>query len=242
VTAFSINSLANAVQKQGRNEEAAALLRRTLEIRRQRLTPEHPSVLVAMSNLSVALASMNRLEEAEPLLRESMEAQVRVLGELHPKTLSAMGNLAYVLEDQGKLDEAEALFRRVVENRRGAKMLADSEAWPQMNNLAMLLMKRGRAAEAEPIFAEILALSEGRLPPGHYFDAIIRNNYGECLAELGRYEDAERELLASQATLTEFFKPGHTRVVKGLQRLGAMYRAWGKSDLAAEFEAAMAKK
>ncbi len=235
VTAFSINSLANAVQKQGRNEEAAELLSRTLAIRRKRLPPEHPSVLVAMSNLSVALASMNRLDEAEPLLRESMEAQIRVLGEAHPKTLSAMGNLAYVLEDQGKLDEAEALYRRVVENRRGARSLADTEAWPQMNNLAMLLMKRGKVTEAEPVFAEILSLSEGRLPPGHYFDAIIRNNYGECLARLERFVEAEKHLLASQTTLTEFFKEGHPRVKKGMERLATLYTAWGKPDRAAEF-------
>ncbi|MBS0195865.1 MAG: serine/threonine protein kinase [Planctomycetes bacterium] len=235
VTAYSLNNLANAVQKQGRNEEAADLLRRALEIRRARLPRDHPSTLVTMQNLAVALAGMGNLEEAAPLLRESMESQIRTLGESHPKTLMAMGNLAYVLEDQDKLDDAEALFRRVVDIRRQSN-IKDVEAWPQMNNLAMLLMKRGKLEEAQGLFSEILSLCDSGLPKGHYACAIFRNNYGECLTKLAKYPQAEEALLASHESLVAFFKEGNPRVTKSAGRLAALYRAWGKPELASRYE------
>jgi tetratricopeptide (TPR) repeat protein len=241
VTAFTLNNLANALQKSGKNDEAIEMLTRVVEIRRERLNADHPSLLVSMNNLAVALTTGGRLAEAEPLLRESMQSQMRMLGEQHPKTMLAMGNLAFVLEDQNKLDEAEQLFRRVVELRRSVS-LEDPEAWPQMNNLAMLLVKQGKLEEAAALYAELVAICQQHAPPGYAAGAIFRNNYGECLSKLKRFEQAEELLKASQDDLVRIFKDGHPRVQRGAQRLAAMYRAWGKEDAALEWEARIAKR
>lgn len=218
VTAFTLNNLANALQKNDQNDEAIAMLSRVVEIRRKRLPPDHPSLLVSMSNLAVTLTTAGRLAEAEPLLRASVESQIRVHGEKHPKTMVAMGNLAFVLEDLKRLDEAEFYFRRVVDLRREVN-LNDPNAWPELNNLAMLLTKQGKLEEAAALYKEAVTLATANAPANYLPTAIFRNNYGECLTKLGRYEEAQVELTQSMATLEAALKPGHPRLAKAKARL-----------------------
>lgn len=227
VTAFSLNNIANVVQRQGRNQEAADLLQRALDIRRKRLDPQHPSILVSMTNLAVALVGLGRLNEAEKLLHEGVEMQVARLGEEHPKTMSAMGNLAYVLEEQNKLEEAERLHERVVALRRKTGLL-DQESWGNLNNYAMLLQRVGKPGQAEKLYRELLPLCEAKLPADHYVVAIFRNNFGDCLTDAQKFEEAEAALRASHVVLERFFKAEHPRTKKSAARLQRLYSAWGR--------------
>ena len=111
-----------------------------------------------------------------------------------------------------------------------------------MNNLAMLLVKRDKLEEAGQIYAELVALCDQHAPANYTACAIFRNNYGECLTKLGRFEEAEGSLKSSQVQLTAVFKEGHPRVQRGAQRLANLYRAWGKETAAAEWEARLAKR
>lgn len=231
---YSLNNLANIAQKLGRDEEAAELLRRALEIRRSRLAPDHPGIQVSMSNLAVALVGLKRLDEAERLLIDSLRLQTARLGEDHPKAMATMGNLAFVQEDLGKLADAEQTYRRLIELRRRSR-LTDQTAWGDVNNYAMLLRRVGRASEATALYREILPLCEAGLPEGHYITAIFRNNYGDCLTDLGSYAEAERALLDSQRVMERFFKPPHPRIDNGRARLARLYTAWGRPEQAAEW-------
>jgi tetratricopeptide (TPR) repeat protein len=223
VAAYTINNLANALQKNGDNDEAIEMLQRVVKIRRVHLPPDHPSLLVSMANLAVALTTGGRLEEAEPLLRESLAQQERKLGEKHPKTLIAMGNLAYVLEDRGNLDDAEALFRRVVELRRQSG-LTDPESWPQLNNLAMLLVKRNKIDEAAKVYEELLTASDTENARASLSRAIFRNNFGECLTVQGNYARARTELTESHALLLSKLGEEHVRVKRSLDRMNQLER------------------
>jgi len=55
----------------------------------------------------------------------------------------------------------------------------------------------------------------------HPYVAIFRNNYGECLTKLGRYDEALKELRESQEGLVAAFGPEHDRVKKSLARIAA---------------------
>jgi len=223
VTAFTLNNLANALQKNEQNDEAIAMLFRVVEIRRKRLPPDHPSLLVSMSNLAVTLTTAGRHAEAEPLLRASVDSQIRVHGDKHPKTMVAMGNLAFVLEDLNRLDEAEVYFRRVVDLRREVS-LTDPNGWPELNKLAMLLTKQGKLEEAASLYKEVVTLATANGPANYLPTAIFRNNYGECLAKLGRYEEANIELGESMLVLQAALKPGHPRIAKAQSRLDELQK------------------
>lgn len=233
---FAKNNLATVLQKLGRNDEAAELFRQTLEARTRVLGPDHQSTITTRMNLAVCLAASGKHAQAEQQFRQCLEAYKQKLGEDHPKTLVAYGNLAYVLEDLNQMDEAEQIYRRVVELRRAAgKGGQDSETWASINNLASLLAGRGKLDEALGLYEELLSLCAASLPEGHYAVAIYRNNYGDCLMKMKKYEAAEDALLRSHAAMEKFFGAAHPRTAKAVGRLVTLYTEWGKPEKAAEW-------
>jgi Flp pilus assembly protein TadD len=153
-TAGNLLQSAGAAFRQGRREEAIALLRRALAQR------EDPAVL---SDLAVVLAQSGRTEEAETAVRRALE-----LRESYPE---AHGNLALLLCAQGRAAEAESAFRRALQLR---------EDYPEAhNNLGALLARQGRAAEAETAYRRALGLRPG-YPEAHNNLGVLLSRAGRA--------------------------------------------------------------
>ncbi len=223
-TLVSLNILAGVIQKRGRDAEAATMLRTVVEARRRVLGDEHFSTLLAMGNLGAALIRLGELDEAERLTRTALAGYEQRFGDTNTRTLVLKGNLAYLLEDRGNIDEAATLYRETIDARRNAEGGLDPETWAPMNNLAMLLMDNGRAGEAKPLFEELLGMCERTLPPGHYYTALFRNNFAQCLIELGDYEGAQSALERSHPIFVRVFGEGHERVLKSQGRIDRLKR------------------
>ena len=223
-TLVARSMLAGVVQKMGNDAEAAEQLRLVLEGRRRVLGDEHPGTLTSMGNLAVALIRLGELDEAERLTRAALAGYRETLGPEHAKSLVMMGNLAYLLEDRGRIDEAAAMYREVIALRESVSGGRDPETWSIYNNLGMLLMTQGQPEEAEQLFDRLLELCREQLPDDHVYTALFRNNYGACLTELGRYDQARRELEESHAVLVGVFGEGHERVTKSEGRLADLTR------------------
>jgi tetratricopeptide (TPR) repeat protein len=219
LTLVALNNLAGSVQKLGRQEEAIAMMRQVLQRRMRVLGDEHFSTVLSMGNLGAALIEYGALGEAEPLTRAALDGYRARFGESHSNTLVLKGNLAYLLEDLGQIDEAAALYRETIDARRDAQGGLLPETWAPLNNLAMLLVKNGRAAEAKPMFAELLGMCEAMLPVNHYYTAIFRNNFAECLIELGELNAASDAIERSQPVLEAVFGGEHERVQRSRERM-----------------------
>jgi serine/threonine protein kinase/Tfp pilus assembly protein PilF len=227
-TAYTMNNLAACLQRLGKNDEAVELLTKALEIRRSVLGPEHPSTIVTMTNLAGVKLGLGKLEEAEPLIVESVERSTRHLGETDARTMIAMNNLAYLQEELDRLEEAEAAYRRILEIKSRSANARDPETWGTMNNLAMLLQRQGDLDGADAMFREVMEVSKPLADSVPHLVAIFRNNHGECLTLMGRFDEAEKELTESLSVLEAKFGPGHARVAKGKARLDALHRAQRK--------------
>jgi len=217
-TLVALDSLAGIMQQQGREREAAAMQRRAVEARSRVLGEGHISTLVSKGNLGATLIRLGELEEAERLTRAAFEGHRERFGESHARTLILMGNLAYLLEDLGQVGDAAAMYRRSIELRRGTEGTVNPETWSTINNLAMLLMNSGAPDEARPLFEEVLGYCDAHLPAGHYFTALFRNNYAECLIRLGELELARLALDASHPVIETTFGREHDRTRKSLGR------------------------
>ncbi len=219
LTLVAMNNLAGSVQKLGREAEAIAMMREVLERRTRVLGEEHFSTVLSMGNLGAALIAQGELAEAEPLTRAALGGYRERFGDTHSNTLVLKGNLAYLLEDLGHIDEAAALYEETINARRDAQGGLLPETWAPLNNLAMLLVNNGRAAEAQPMFAELLGMCEALLPADHYYTAIFRNNFAQCLIELGELDAAEDAIRRSQPVLEAVFGADHERVGRSKARM-----------------------
>jgi tetratricopeptide (TPR) repeat protein len=175
--------------QQGQHAEAAALVRRAVNLRpedaalqlnlgnalkalgqiddaieqfRNALTLA-PSFPMAHYNLGNAYASLGRHEDAADAFERSLRLQ--------PDDASSHNNLGNALHALGRHTEAVASFRRALELRPGHA--------GALNNMGMALNALGRADEAIPCFQAALA-AEPRFVAAHFnlantFDAIGRH-------------------------------------------------------------------
>jgi len=236
-TLYALNSFAAVNERLGKLDEAAVMMRRVIEARTRIMGPDHPTTITSLGNLAVLLTNQKKVAEAEPLARRALEAWTATLGESHPKTMTGMGNVAYICEELGKLDEAEAMYRRAIAARLRASAGKDPESWSPMNNLAMLLQTRGNLPAAEAQFRDLMALVDANLPADHFLGAIYRNNFGACLSDTGKLDEAETALKPSYDVILARFGPDHPRGKRAAERLATLYDRRGDPAAAARVRA-----
>jgi tetratricopeptide (TPR) repeat protein len=112
----------------------------------------------------------------------------RRIAEVDPGNAAAFDWLGGRAREAGDLDAAEALFRR--------SLAADASSPLGARNLAVLLhLRRGNAALALPYYEQALQAFR-RLEPRYHDEHLgARINYGVCLDQVGRYDDALRTFL-----------------------------------------------
>lgn len=229
-TIFTVGALASMLFKAERLTDAVPLFEHALRVQTDVLGPGHESTMTTRSNLAACLIAAGDSERAEPLISESVRTLSEGLGPTHPKTLTARSNHAFLLEDLGRDDDAEAVYRELLDDFGG---LGPVQAWTPTNNLAMLLQRTGRPEEAIEFYDKLIDRVSMVLPATHRYRAIFENNRGDCLTDLGRFDEAERVLTESRANLIAAFGDEHERVGRAndrLARLEAARRAAGSAD------------
>ena len=97
-----------------------------------------------------------------------------------------------------------------------------------LRGLAVIIDRSGRSAEAEPLFIEAVAGARLHLPPGHWYTGVFLSQYGRCLTNLGRFEEAEGALLEAWGIIEPVLDPEHSQRVEAVQNLVMLYQRWDR--------------
>src|SRR5262249_13649374 len=102
-------------------------------------------------------------------------------------------------------------------------------------NLAQVLAARGEFAGALPLLREYLEIRGKTLPPGGRDAAYFRAQckLGECLTELGRFDEAEQPLLESLDGLQGLPEISVEQKQRFANCLVHLYKSWNKPEQAA---------
>jgi serine/threonine protein kinase/tetratricopeptide (TPR) repeat protein len=236
-TLANLNNLAGLYSDQGRYDEAGRMLSEALEIQRRTLGDEHSDTLTSLVNLGVLRARQGRLVEAEPLLTEAVETRRRVLGDEHPDTLYTMSILAATLSNFGKYDAAEVLLRETYGVERRVLGLENIDTLYALGSLAHALCEQNKFAEAETHFVTFDDAAPKALPDDSPITLTFRARHGNCLARMGKYEQAEPLLLDTLSKLRASLGEDHPRVRDVITNVIALYDSWGKPEEAAKYRA-----
>ncbi|MGD8451971.1 MAG: serine/threonine-protein kinase [Phycisphaerae bacterium] len=231
-----MNNLGQLLKQRGRPAEAEPLLRDSLALLRKSVGEDSQVTLTCASNLAGTLSAQGRFAEAEPLLRHVLAVRRSALGE-HPTVYAAVSNLAMLLRDKGDLVEAERLAQEALTGFRQIVGPENRQTFVAWNNLASLMVERGRAAEAADEYTGLLEVAARVLPPEHYMVRVFRSGYGECLTALQRYEEAEALLLPVYEGLSTDVGARHQHTQRTVERIVALYEAWGRPEQAATWRA-----
>ena len=241
-TATALNLLSNIVQEQGKLADAEPLLREALEIDRAYYGDEHQRAARDLSNLGILLRKLGNLDAAEDCQRRVLAIQRRANPDNLVVIAGALGNLANTLVDKGQRAAAAELFREslaLYEQSFGARhpWVADS-----CLNLANCLVIDGAQNPDAQAFAQRAAeIGEQTLPAGHPRTAMYHAMNGQCLLGLGRWGEAEAEMLKGYEGLEAAFGSGDPRTQEAISGLCELYRQWGDSEKAARFGALLSE-
>lgn len=205
------------------------LYREALDIRRQALGSAHAQTISTLSALAGFVKRAGRAADAVPLYRELLLARRAVSGEDDPDVIECGLKLAALLRETGELDEAEALYRDALASQRRLPGEQRQAIALTLNSLAKLLILRGEPAEADALLAEAAGLlrEAGAAP---WMTAAVESTRGECLAQLGRYAEAEALLTAAHAVLDRERGAGDDLTRGAVGRLVELYERWGRPE------------
>jgi tetratricopeptide (TPR) repeat protein/predicted Ser/Thr protein kinase len=233
-TLASANNYGALLIRLGRMADAEAVFRRNLEIQERTIGPTHAHTLGTMSNLAHVLSNLKQYEEAERLYREAVARRATIESTPSPDAIRTMHGLGQVLAEQKKCDEAMPLVEQTLAAAVAMHGEEHAVTYTVRANYARTLRDCGRPADAIPEFEKLIASVSGAAGENDPRLASYRVGIALCHVRLGRYEEAEPELLAHyqravEAGGTEGAKPAAARLVE-------LYTAWGKAEEAKKYE------
>jgi len=103
--------------------------------------------------------------------------------------------------------------------------------------LGQIAMEQEHYADAKPLFRECFGIRQQALPEENPLIAEATSAWGESIAKQGRYDEAEPLLIESCPAVKKRGGDEHKRTVEALERIVDLYQAWGKHELAAQWQA-----
>ncbi|WP_406629428.1 tetratricopeptide repeat protein [Amycolatopsis sp. WGS_07] len=150
-------------------------------------------------------AAVGLLIRAERGAAKAVQYKARELAEQY-RTPEFVEVLAAVLLRAGEPAEAAELYRAVLSAQPAAQQ------WGPAGELARAYLESGQLDAAETLARELV--SADGLPDGHPLKLGFRATLARVARERGRDEEADRELEAVAAGLTEAFGPKHPDVLE----------------------------
>lgn len=169
---------------QARYDDAATLLRRTLEQQRQMFGGQNAAVLMTMRYLASTLRDRGDLDEAERLYRDALRIAQNLYGAAHPQTGFALGVLSILLDRKGNLEESERLIREEL-TIIGRTI---PTYWQEVIRLGAIRLDRGDPVEAERWLRMGLDSLRRMYPAGHPDEADALNRLAYILTARGAPE------------------------------------------------------
>jgi tetratricopeptide (TPR) repeat protein len=165
----------------------------------------------------------------------------RLYGLDDPRTLQSTNFMAWFLYERGRLAEAEPLAVEAVAGYRRILQTPDSGMLVAIDTLASIIRDAGRPAEALELFEEIARSDPQRSKLCVDVGCRVWVRHAECLAMLGRFAEAERELLANRDTQRAAATPDAALLDRVSRALAALYDAWHAAEPGRGYDARAAE-
>ena len=227
-----INNLGIALFRAGERDRAVGLMEALLELRRDRLGPEHADTLATQANLGNMMAVHGDLERALEVQRGVAELHRRTLGDEHPLTLGDRNNVAATLISLGRLEEAEPELRDVYELRSRVLGPFHPMTLRSAVNLAALHAERGDDATAIEIQRDVWQRRQALLGAEHPDTLGAAMNLASSLSNVGRLEEAKAIAVPHQHLRERVLGPQHPDTLTSLEVLADIARQEGDIDTA----------
>jgi tetratricopeptide (TPR) repeat protein len=145
---YAKRNLASIYSRQGRQQEAVALCKESVQDLTVLLGVSHPDTVRAQQSLGAELFNAEHYEEAAGIFEAVLRVKRSVYGDRSPSTLHSMHALAFSYKLLQRGDEAMALLKECVEGRCTVFGASHGDTISSMQLLALLHKDHGRFEDA----------------------------------------------------------------------------------------------
>ena len=237
----TVNSLGLVYQDTDRLAAAESLYTLVLGPFVARWGEANPNALTLMGNLAWTLTQETKNAQAESLSMRTLVLKRKVLGNDNRETMTAVNNLAVLYMRMGKVDAAEPLYLEDLQTSR--RLLGDEhpDVLVSMTNLGRYYCRRQQYARAESLLVRALATSRKVMPPAFFGTGLTELAHGDALVGLGRFREAEPELVEAKKILLPTVGPQDGAIQRADALLAKVYEQTGRAALAAKLRAGRAR-
>ncbi len=175
-------------------EEAAALIRKSVEILEAVSPPGDPTLLRSKRWLGIILFTFNENDEAERLFREAVEESQRHNGEYDSATAHSLRYLGSFLRYRKRFEEAAEAHRAALAIFRSIYGEDHPNSLDELRNL-ILAVRSDKPEAAEPLAREYVERVQRVLPSGDFERGSAHLVLGDVLIKLNRFEEAEPHII-----------------------------------------------
>jgi serine/threonine protein kinase/tetratricopeptide (TPR) repeat protein len=230
-TLATTSNLGSLLYKEGKLSEAEPYFREALEQGRRAMGEDHPDTLIGINLMGRLLLDEGKLDEAERYIREALEKKRRVLGEEHTSTLKSWSSLCKLYQMQKKLADAETCARDVMQKRIRVSGTASPDTLVAIDSLAAIRVAQGAYGEAESLLLPVESATREQDKGGNAgWLASYLIDLGNARVGLGKFQDAEKNLLEARSIMQGLNRPLDKRNAKCITALTALYSAWSKAE------------
>jgi tetratricopeptide (TPR) repeat protein len=230
----TLTALGQLRRQMGDLPEAERLFREVLAFQRRTCGGVTAAVAETLDDLAAVAVARGQFPQAEELYREGLTIRQRLFGEEHKLVACSYHRIASAYQDAGDYARAHEHYQRA---------LGIYERLPnEKPNVLLMLLYLGQLKEVQEDYAAALDLFEDALlqaeeafPAWHYITLWCHKEYGDCLAQAGRKEEAVEHLLTCLVGYRKLSGDDHV-AARGLREsLADLYEDLGKPVLAAEY-------
>ncbi len=191
---------ADRLYREGKHDEAIALVNRTMAMSEQHLGPSHAAVAVGHYSLARVYRAQGKYAQAILELKRSVAVYEKAWGPDHRRIAKVLDPLAELSVEAGRYDEALNFYERALQIREKAYGPLQRSVADTLDRLAALHASQGRLSEAERYYKRSVKVSGafGEVP-----DLAALTGLAALYRDLGRYEEAESLLELVAKTLDE---------------------------------------
>jgi len=232
---MALQDLAFVLRGKGDTDSAQALYERAISGLEAHGDSGAAYLSAALNNLAYLHRTRGETAEAEALYREAVDVEEE-WGTV-PNLLLLMNNLAAVMDEEGKANEAGQVLQEAIR--------VSEEHWPNghwrvgsaYGAKGAFYMLRDNPGEAEPYLRRALEIARETLTDDNARTVYARMQHGVCLRELGRFSEAEAQLLRAFDWLEENNGIESPYTQPTVSHLVTLYEAWGRPGEADRFRA-----
>jgi tetratricopeptide (TPR) repeat protein/predicted Ser/Thr protein kinase len=220
----------NALNNQGKLDEARAAHEQARTIWTALYGPEHHVVAIAWANLGITQRKQGNYADALAAMQESLRIRELMIGPNHPRIAESIYNMGNVLRQQGKDAEALALFERALDIWKTALGPRHRNVALALNNIGSFYFGKNELERALDYYVQARDIWIEALGPEHSDVALALNNIGNVEYTQEHYDEA---LVAYREAITIVERnkgPDHPDVALSLGNVVMALRDRGDYD------------